>query len=313
MEAEMSRTISLSHRLEYAGLRTAVAALSALRWRRASSLGGALGRLGYAPFGVRRRVVERQIAAAFPEWDPEHVARVARGAYDHLGRLAVETALMPSLGQSGVRELVSRTTGWDLIQQAAVEQRGILLIAGHFGNWELAGAYIAARGIPVDVIVRRMSNPIFDRYLNKTRTELGMTVVYDSEAVRRTTRSIKEGRAIGFLADQGVLNLASTYVPFFGRPAKTPRGPAVFTLRHHVPTLFVAAVREPDGHFHVSFQPVPYEETGDRERDVDGVVASYTSILEGLVRKTPEQYFWHHRRWKHQAADTPLDLRDPAA
>jgi KDO2-lipid IV(A) lauroyltransferase len=158
-----------------------------------------------------------------------------------------------------------------------------------------------------------MSNPIFDRYLNQTRADLGMAVVYDAEAVRRTTRSLKEGRAVGFLADQGVLNLASTYVPFFGRPAKTPRGPAVFTLRYHVPTLFVAAVRQPDGRFHLSFENVPYEETGDRERDVDGIVASYTRILEGLVRKTPEQYFWQHRRWKHQPADTPPALRDPAA
>jgi KDO2-lipid IV(A) lauroyltransferase len=294
----MSRPVTIAHRLEYAGLRAAVAALSALRWRRASSLGGALGRLGYSPFGVRRRVVERQIAAAFPDWDAKRVAAVARGAYDHLGRLAVETALMPALGQSGVRDLVSRTAGWELLERACAEKRGAVLITGHFGNWELAGAYIAARGVPVDVIVRRMSNPIFDRYLNQTRADLGMAVVYDAEAVRRTTRSLKEGRAVGFLADQGVLNLASTYVPFFGRPAKTPRGPAVFTLRYHVPTLFVAAVRQPDGRFHLSFENVPYEETGDRERDVDGIVASYTRILEGLVRKTPEQYFWQHRRWR---------------
>ena len=307
----MTRPVSIAHRLEYAGLRTAVAALSALRWRRASALGGALGRLGYSPFGVRRRVVERQIEAAFPEWDSARVAQVARGAYDHLGRLAVETALMPSLGQRGILELVSRTTGWDLLERAAAEKRGVLLIAGHFGNWEVSGAYIAARGIPVDVIVRRMSNSIFDRYLNQTRADLGMTVVYDSDAVRRTTRSIKEGRAIGFLADQGVLNLASTYVPFFGRPAKTPRGPAVFTLRYHVPTLFVAAIREPDGRFHLSFDDVPYEETGDREHDVDAIVASYTRILEGFVRRTPEQYFWQHRRWKHQPPDTPPELRDP--
>lgn len=309
----MTRPVSIAHRLEYAGLRTAVAALSALRWRRASSLGGALGRLGYSPFGVRRRVVERQIEAAFPEWDAARAAQVARGAYDHLGRLAVETALMPSLGRQGILELVSRTSGWDLLERAAAEKRGVLLIAGHFGNWEVSGAYIAARGIPVDVIVRRMSNSIFDRYLNQTREELGMTVVYDSDAVRRTTRSIKEGRAIGFLADQGVLNLASTYVPFFGRPAKTPRGPAVFTLRYHVPTLFVAAVREPNGRFHLSFEDVPYAETGDREHDVDAIVASYTRILEGYVRRTPEQYFWQHRRWKHQPPDTPPELRDPTA
>jgi KDO2-lipid IV(A) lauroyltransferase len=258
-------------------------------------------------------VVERQIAAAFPTWNAERVAEVARASYDHLGRLAVETALMPSLGRKGVLELVSRTTGWDLLEQAVEAKRGVLLIAGHFGNWEVSGAYLAARGVPVDVIVRRMSNPIFDRYLNQTRADLGMTVVYDADAVRRTTRSLKEGRAIGFLADQGVLNLASTHVPFFGRPAKTPRGPAVFTLRYHVPTLFLAAIREPDGRYHLSLQNVPYDETGDRERDVDGIVASYTRILEGLVRQTPEQYFWQHRRWKHQPIDTPAELRDPAA
>ena len=309
----MSRRITLAHRLEYAALRAAVSALSALRWRRASALGGALGRLGHKPFGVRRAVVERQIAAAFPEWDVDQVQRVARRAYDHLGRVAVETALMPALGRDGIVELASHTTGWELLERAVGDGRGALLIAGHFGNWEVAGAYIAARGIPVDVIVRRMSNPIFDRYLNQTRADLGMTVVYDADAVRRTTRSIKEGRAIGFLADQGVLNLASTYVPFFGRPAKTPRGPAVFTLRYHVPTLFVAAVRQPDGRFHLSFEPVPYSETGDRERDIDGIVASYTRILEALVRRTPEQYFWHHRRWKHQLPDTPAELRDPTA
>lgn len=309
----MSLSADLAHRLEYAGLRTAVAALSALRWRRASALGGVLGRLGYSPFGVRRAVVVRQIAGAFPEWDAKRVEQVARAAYEHLGRVAVETALMPALGRRGVLDLVARTTGWDLVERAFAKRRGLLLITGHLGNWELAGAYVAARGIPIDVIVRRMSNPIFDRYLNRTRADLGMTVVYDSEAVRRVARSIKEGRGIGFLADQGVLNLASTHVPFFGRPAKTPRGPAVFALRYRVPTLFAAAVREPEGRFHMSFEPVPYEETGDRERDVDAIVASYTRLLEGFVRRTPEQYFWHHRRWKHQHPETPLELRDPAA
>jgi KDO2-lipid IV(A) lauroyltransferase len=309
----VSRSAGLAHRLEYAGLRTAVAALSALRWRRASALGGALGRLGYAPLGVRRNVVERQLAGAFPQWDTKRIAEVARAAYDHLGRVAVETALMPALGRGGVLGLAAHSTGWELVERAVAERRGLLLITGHFGNWELAGAYVAARGVPLDVIVRRMSNPIFDRYLNRTRADLGMTVVYDSETVRRAPRSLKEGRAIGFLADQGVLNLASTHVPFFGRPAKTPRGPAVFALRYRVPTLFAAAVREADGRFHVSFEPVPYEETGDRERDVDSIVASYTRILEEKVRKTPEQYFWHHRRWKHQPPETPAALRDPAA
>ena len=104
------------------------------------------------------------------------------------------------------------------------------MVTGHFGNWELAGAYVAARGIPLDAIVRGMANPLFDAYINHTREEMGMTIVHDSEAVRRTPRSLRAGRAVAFVADQGVLGLASTFVPFFGRPAKTPRGAAVFAF-----------------------------------------------------------------------------------
>ena len=138
-----------------------------------------------------------------------------------------------------------------------------------------------------------------------------MIVVHDHDAVKRTPRAFKAGHAVAFVADQGVLGLASTYVPFFGRPAKTPRGPAVFALRFRLPTFFVAAVREASGKYRCVVTPVEIPDTGDREADVDTVVARYTAILESWVRKYPGQYFWHHRRWKRQPADTPDELRDP--
>ena len=77
------------------------------------------------------------------------------------------------------------------------------MVTGHIGNWELAGGYVAARGIPLDAIVRGMANPLFDAYINHTREGLGMTIVHDSEAVRRTPRSLRAGRAVAFVADQG--------------------------------------------------------------------------------------------------------------
>jgi KDO2-lipid IV(A) lauroyltransferase len=136
-------------------------------------------------------------------------------------------------------------------------------------------------------------------------------VVWDGHAVRRTPRSLKENRVVAMVADQGALGLASTYVPFFGRPAKTPRGPAVFALRMRVPMVFAVAIRQPDHTFALYVEPVPVQETGERERDVDAIVATYTAILERWVRRYPEQYFWQHRRWKHQPADTPPELREP--
>ncbi len=300
-----------SHRAEYYALRSVIGGLHALPWSVACSFGERLGTLGYFPTKIRRRVVERQIAAAFPAMSADEVATTTRKAYAHLGRSTIETALLPSIGQQGVLDMVESVNGFELIDSAVAAGEGVILVTGHLGNWELAGAYVAARGVPMDVIVRTQANPLFDDYINRTRATLGMTVVRDYEAVRRTPRSLKEGRAVAFVADQGVMGLASTFVPFFGRPAKTPRGAAVFAMRYDIPTLFVAALRKPSGKYEVTVEPVPVVRTGDREADVDAIVASYTSVLERWVRSAPEQYFWHHRRWRRQPPDTPPELRDP--
>ena len=305
--------VSLAHRAEYAALRATIGALSLADWDRAMKVGQALGRLGWAPFGVRRRVVERQVAAAFPELSAGEVARIARAAYENLGRTTVETALLPRLGPDAVLALFESDGDWSILQRAVDAGKGVVLVTGHLGNWEVGGAYLAARGIPIEGIVRRMSNPLFDRYLTRTRSRLGITVVPDADAVRRTPRSLREGRVVGFVADQGVLGLASTFVPFFGRPAKTPRGPAVFALRFGVPVVFATAVRRPSGRFELVLEEIPVVSTGDREYDVDVVVARYTAVLEAWVRRFPEQYFWHHRRWRRQPPDTPPELRDPSA
>jgi KDO2-lipid IV(A) lauroyltransferase len=308
---EAERKPTAAHYAEYAAVRSVVAALDALSWSRASALGARLGALGYRPAGVRREVVEKQLAAAFPYLSEREVQRTARAAYESLGRTFIETALLSRVGPQQVLERFSGAEGWDVVERAMALGRGLIFVTGHLGNWELAGAYVAARGVPLDAIARRMANPLFDAYVTRTRQRLGMRIVHDADAVRRTPRALREGRAVAFLSDQGVLGLASTYVPFFGRPAKTPRGPAVFALRLKVPVVFGTSLREPDGRYRMYFEEVRVEETGDREKDTDAIVAAYTRTLEKYVRRAPEQYFWHHRRWRRQPADTPAALRDP--
>ncbi len=298
-------TASATDRAEYYALRGGVAALGALPWSRAVAAGARIARLGHWPLGVRRRVVEAQIAAAFPDWDHRRVVQVARGAYDNLGRVTVEAALLPSLGPDRVRALFEDESQWGALARAHAAGRGVILVTGHFGNWELGAAYIAAHGVPVDAIARRMANPLFDRYLTASRRRAGVTVLADHEAVRRVPRSLRDGHVVAFVADQGLKGMASTFVPFFGRPAKTPRGPAVFALRLGIPVIFGTAVRLPSGRYRAIVEPIDVVDTGDRERDVDTMVARYTAVLERWVRKYPEQYFWHHRRWRRQP---PADL-----
>jgi KDO2-lipid IV(A) lauroyltransferase len=307
----VGREVTVAHRAEYAALRGAVAAVERLSFRAAGAFGARVGGLGYAPLGIRRAVVERQLAAAFPDATAADIERIARASYAHLGRTSIETAVLPSYSATQIVSLFERVNGWSLVEERLARGKGLIVVTGHLGNWELGGAYLAARGLPIDAVARHMANPLFDDYLTATRQRIGMTVVHDEEAVRRVPRSLRSGRAVAFLVDQGAVGLASTWVPFFGRFAKTPRGPAVFALRLGTPVVFGVALRLPSGKYELTFEPLEITDTGDREADVDRIVADYTATLERWVRKAPEQYFWHHRRWKHQRPGTPPELGDP--
>jgi KDO2-lipid IV(A) lauroyltransferase len=302
---------TLSHRLEYAALRTLLGALAPLGWRAGGRVAAAITAWGYWPFGFRRGVTERQIAAAFPGLDRRTIARVARESYRNLGRVTVEATLLATAPPGAVLGLFSDSPDFALLERALAPGKGVILVSGHIGNWELAAAYMAARGVPIDAIARGMANPLADAYIRRTRERLGIRIMHDSEAVRRVPRALRDGHAVGVLSDQATVGLASTFVDFFGRPAKTPRGGAVFAMRAAVPVLFVAALRQPDGRYRFVAEEIPVTHGGDRERDTDRIMERFTAILERLVREYPGQYFWQHRRWKHQPADTPPELREP--
>jgi KDO2-lipid IV(A) lauroyltransferase len=301
---------NVRHWTEYFLLRVVTLVLRALPLGWARAAGARIGEWGYAPFGIRRNVVERQIAAAFPGLGPGEVALVARESYRSLGRNAIELALMSYLGPAGVRQLFEPGGDDEVLLRAREEGKGMVLFSGHVGNWELAGAYVAATGIPLDAIARRLENPLVDAYVNRARRRVGMNVVYERDAVRHIMRAFSQGRAVGLVADQGS-GAASTFVPFFGRPARTPRGPAVFALRFETPIVLCAAMLQPSGKYRFVARVIPAASTGDREADVDATVGRFTSALEQLVRRYPGQYFWQHKRWKHQPAGTPAELRDP--
>jgi len=305
------RPVVTRHRVQYAALRAVLGGIGRLGFHRASELGARLGRLGFAPLGIRRDVVLRQIAAAFPDWSAERVRATALGAYENLGRTTIETAVLARFGPEKIVELFDEPKDWHVLETALAKGKGVILVAGHLGNWELAGSYLAARGVRIEAVARQMENPLFDAYLTRTRKRIGMEVVWDGDAVRRVPRTLRQDGVVAFLMDQGTVGLASTWVPFFGRYAKTPRGPAVFALRLQTPVVFVAPLRKPDGRFTMGLEEVPVHLTGDKNADVDRIVADYTATLERWVRRAPEQYFWHHRRWKHQRPDTPKELGDP--
>lgn len=298
------------HWIEYALLRTVAALLGPLGIRRAGAIGARIALLGYWPLSIRRGVVTRHINACFPERSEAERRALVRASYEHLGRVGMESILMSRLGPDSMHELFERVDDWATIERTRALGKGMVLVAGHLGNWELSGAYLSTLGLPVAAVAKRQLNPLSDAFVNRTRRRLGMTVVYDDEAVRRLPRLLKDGFGLGLLADQAGLG-AATFVPFFGRPARTPRGPAVFALRFGAPLIFVVAARQPSGKYVLHLEEVDVARTGNLEADVDVTTARFTAVLERWVRRYPGQYLWAHRRWKRQPPDTPPELREP--
>lgn len=270
----------------------------------ALALGWGLGWFAGSVLRIRRRVVDRNLAIAFPHRSARWRRRVARRVLPHVVREGVTLLRMASLP---AEEVVRRTQveGFGSLKEVMEEGRGLIILTGHLGNWEIGGSSLAARGVPLDVVARRQKNPRFDRRIRESREALGMSVIYREEAPRRVLRSLRKGRAVAIVADQNVKGGGGIFVDFFGRRASTARGPAVFALRTGAPVVLGVAVRVPGwrARYRVRIHSLEVPDSGDPEEDVRTLIRRYLDALENAIRGAPEQYFWLHRRWKTRPPD----------
>lgn len=286
----------LRHWIEYLLLRAVIDTLTLLPDRVAEGIGAALGRLGYWPLRIRRRQAEENVRRAFPERDEAWVQRIVRASYEHLGRETVVILRLPSKSS----EEILRITNVVGLEQARADYdkgKGLVVTAGHFGNWEMGAAMIPPRGFLLDAIVTRQGNPRFDAYIVRTRKRLGIGIIPRGGATGAATRVLGEGHAVAFAADQNA-NRTGIFVPFFGRLASTHRGAALIALRTGAPMYVALPIRNPDGTYTMRLEPVPFDRSGDPEMAIWRGTAAFTSRLEAAIREHPEQYLWQHRRWK---------------
>ncbi|MFQ5680188.1 MAG: lysophospholipid acyltransferase family protein, partial [Gemmatimonadota bacterium] len=276
------------------GLTVVERALAALPEEVAVRLGAGIGGVAYRPLRIRRGTVERQLRAAFPGRPERWVRAVARACYRHFGREAVATL---RIGRAGPPALLERLVNPE--EPAATYERcasaggGALVVTGHLGNWELAGACLAALGLPVTAVVRRRETGA-ERRLAELRERLGIESVPMSAAPGRLRAALAEGRTVALVADQHAA-ARGIAVPFLGRPASTFLGPARLALALRAPLFFGALLREGSA-YRAVLRPIPAPEPGrGAEREL---TRRWVAVLEEAVRDHPEQYFWFHRRWK---------------
>src|SRR5262249_41826163 len=189
---------------------------------------------------------------------------LARRVFEHFGRMTVESL---RLSASGPRALVPHVQGGEaveLVRSALAKGKGAIILTGHVGNWELAGAYLAATGFPLAAVVKAPSNPYVARHTEKVRRDLGIESIDMPEASTGVTQVLRANRAVALVADQGALR-SSIWTPFFGRPTKQPMGPGLFAVRSGAPVLFGALVARADRGYELMGELLFEEMTGDPE------------------------------------------------
>lgn len=290
------RKPTVKDRLEYGVTRMLEGTLSALPGPIAEKAGLGLGSVIRSPLGIRRETVDENLRRAFPDASEEWIAETTRATFRHLGREAVE---MLRLSRMDASEIIERTviTGFDDLEREMAKGKGAIVVTGHFGNWEIGAAAAAARGMPIDAVVKRQRNRLVDARLDATRRSLGVGTINMKKARSEIPRLLRAGHAIGIVFDQDA-GRSGLFVPFFGHPASTHRGPALFAIRMDVPIFSNTIRRRPDGRYDIAVERVEYDRTADLEADILHLTTELSARLERAVRADPEQYFWFHKRWK---------------
>lgn len=254
---------------------------------------------------IRKKVVIDNLAAAFgTEKTPSEIRAIARATYRQSAQTMMEIIFFPKLGKDGVAKLV--TFDNLAIAEIALKQgKGAILVGSHFCNWEVMGAAIA-RHFPLTMIVGQQKNTMVDELLNSYRLLMGVKLVPLKVSLRGVAKALKSNESVALVSDQDA-HEDGVFVDFFGRPASTPKGAALFALRFDCPLIMGHIFRE-GGAFRVVFDVVPKPaDTSDEAEAVQRYTASYTKILESYIRKTPENWFWMHKRWKTKPPK-PIDI-----
>jgi KDO2-lipid IV(A) lauroyltransferase len=287
----------LRHRAEYAAVIALRAIVSVLPDSWSRGLGTAIGLTFYALDGRHRRVAINQLRAAFPTRRLDECRRIARSTFAHFGRLAVFVLRLSTIRQDDLRALIE-VEGEGHFRKALSQGRGVLIITGHFGYWEVHGVAHALVFPRIHVLARPLDNPYLHRFLEQTRMSTGNGVIYRQGALRRVLRVLQGNEAVAMLIDQHIQPTNAVAVDFFNRPASTTAAAATVALRTGSPLVPVFALPAPGGRIRLVYEhpvPLPPSDCPDPVREL---TQRLTDVLEMYVRRHPDLWLWMHRRWR---------------
>jgi len=291
-------TKTLQHKIEYLVVRTLMIVLNILPLKLALRFGDILGFFAFSILKVRRKVSLANLKNSFGDrYTDKEYRTIALRSYISFARSMIEFGLFPKLSKMDLSKFI-KAIGDELMAEHFKTGQGMTIVSGHFGNFELMGAFMALRGWPIDFLVGRQRNLLVNELMNRNRSIFGAGLIEIGIAARGVFSALKKGRGVVMLSDQDA-GTDGVIVDFLGRPASTPKGPAAFALKTGCPIYVFMPVREDLANHTVYFEgPIAITKSDDKEEDIKKLTQAYTDVIAKYVTRYPDFYFWAHRRWK---------------
>ena len=269
----------------------------------ARTAGVAISAVAFRALGRLRRVGLRNLELAFPGITAGERETILRSEYRNLGFLLAEFCKMPGYTAATASRFI-RYEGLENYLRARERGKGVLVLTGHLGAWELSSFYHSLMGMPMGMVIRRLDNPLVDEFVNRIRCLHGNRVIHKDDFARGLIASMRAGETVGILMDTNMTPPQGVFVPFFGVPACTASGMARIAEKTGaavLPGFLLWEQREQKYVLHFG-EELEIVHTEDAEQDVLTNTATFTAAIERYIRQYPDQWLWMHRRWKTRPA-----------
>jgi len=288
----------LQSKSELLAVRSLLGAIGALPLETSMRFGKSVGRFFAQRFPKLQKTARRNLEIALPDLSAAEKERIILGTFESLGRHLGFVSHFRKFKHEDVRGLVE-IVGREHFDAAHETGKGILFFTGHFGSWGVFNLLPPAFGFDMNILVRRIDNPLVENYVDKMRTRFGSVTLDKTRSARTMFRLLENGKLLGILADLNVQEREGVFVDFFGVPASTTTSIARLALKTNAVVMPAFAVWEETKQKYVVYlePPVNYVEGDNSEENIRDLTQKITNVVEKYVRQYPEQWLWIHKRW----------------